>query len=437
MIYCACFIGVLYPLVDGTNWHSSEVDETHFLKTLKKQHSHTLIQHSVGWRTNLEHQIINKEKDDGTLIDFGQAKNPYMRKPVTISTVNSQDRQHSKFYVTPRLSATDEWKLRDHTTVIPLDCSPGTTVLDPRLEIKQFSHIRVDFFLQRPAFAHSVVWGPEDNISLMIPKHEQAINLLRSSQIENGFSEYVDGSDISVGTIVEHPDKLRSSLSHQVLKAKMNRLGNLDSKRPANRIVCSSLGMAKHKIKCLPHHVATSSKLDFDKIPFYSHQLASSASNNQRKIPTTLLGAVTLYDPQIHMLLSSNQHTEKLVGKTEMIKQSVKCENLHYPHVSSPVQVASEKFSIASKKDLNTNNNQCDQPLGYPCSDASSPAMHNLPVKPLVGLMHPVFMDSPQNRPSAARVQEQMDKTYDVKEKEKNLLRDVFKTFDPSSTPFY
>ncbi|XP_062851914.1 zinc finger CCCH domain-containing protein 6 isoform X2 [Trichomycterus rosablanca] len=467
--------------VHTTNWNSSDEDGSSVLKTLKKQdkmlkaqHSQAHVQHFVMdprlykkralpanscVMTNFGQHILDTGKDDKTIIDPRQTKDPYMTKPVSLSKVDS----HHSLPQKPSATEEDEeeWKLRDQTALIPLDSRPGASLQDPRCQIKQFSHIRVDFFLQRPAFAHSVVWAPEDLIPLMIPKKELSINLplspliadaqlnhrqsslsdrtflsarntLNTSLSATHLSEDVDGLGITTGMTREHPDKPTNPLTHKVLDPRINRSGSLDSKRPANREGCSSLGIADPLLqRSAAHQTTTLAKLDTDKPPPYVPHLASSASNIELRSPTTLLGAVSLYDPRIHTLLSPNQETKKLWKKEEMLKQSVKCKSLLFPQVLSTPQEASEQVANDSNKKIQTNDSQL-----Y----VAAPVMHNLPVKPLAGLIRPAFTDAPQNRPSnqAARVQEEEDEKKDVKEKEKRniLLRDVFKTFDPTASPF-
>lgn len=55
---------------------------------------------------------------------------------------------------------------------IPLDPLPGHPLRDPRSQLQQFSHIKKDVTLSKPSFARTVLWNPEDLIPLPIPKQE-------------------------------------------------------------------------------------------------------------------------------------------------------------------------------------------------------------------------------------------------------------------------
>ncbi|XP_033014530.1 zinc finger CCCH domain-containing protein 4 [Lacerta agilis] len=65
-----------------------------------------------------------------------------------------------------------ERALRDKPVTIPLDALPNHTLRDPRGQLQQFSHIKKDIVLVMPGFARTVLWSPEDLIPLPVPKQE-------------------------------------------------------------------------------------------------------------------------------------------------------------------------------------------------------------------------------------------------------------------------
>ncbi|XP_053123328.1 zinc finger CCCH domain-containing protein 4 isoform X4 [Hemicordylus capensis] len=65
-----------------------------------------------------------------------------------------------------------ERALRDKPVTIPLDALPGQSLRDPRSQLQQFSHIKKDIVLLKPAFARLVLWSPEDLIPLPVPPPE-------------------------------------------------------------------------------------------------------------------------------------------------------------------------------------------------------------------------------------------------------------------------
>ncbi|XP_039217779.1 zinc finger CCCH domain-containing protein 4 [Crotalus tigris] len=65
-----------------------------------------------------------------------------------------------------------ERALRDKPVTIPLDILPNHSLRDPRCQLQQFSHIKKDVVLLMPSFARMVLWSPEDLIPLPVPKQE-------------------------------------------------------------------------------------------------------------------------------------------------------------------------------------------------------------------------------------------------------------------------
>ncbi|CDQ67658.1 unnamed protein product [Oncorhynchus mykiss] len=62
--------------------------------------------------------------------------------------------------------------LRDKPVPIPLDPLMGMALRDPRSQLKQFSHIKKDILLHMPPYAKTVTWNPEDLIPIPIPKQD-------------------------------------------------------------------------------------------------------------------------------------------------------------------------------------------------------------------------------------------------------------------------
>ncbi|XP_076991243.1 zinc finger CCCH domain-containing protein 6 [Tamandua tetradactyla] len=70
-------------------------------------------------------------------------------------------------------------ELRGKAFPIPLDAAPGVVLQDPRSQLSQCSHIKMDVTLARPHFAKHVVWAPEDLLPVPLPKPDpvSSINL--------------------------------------------------------------------------------------------------------------------------------------------------------------------------------------------------------------------------------------------------------------------
>uniref|UniRef100_A0AAY5KLU9 C3H1-type domain-containing protein n=1 Tax=Esox lucius TaxID=8010 RepID=A0AAY5KLU9_ESOLU len=62
--------------------------------------------------------------------------------------------------------------LRDKPVPIPMDPLMGMALRDPRSQLQQFSHIKKDIVLHMPPYAKTVTWNPEDLIPIPIPKQD-------------------------------------------------------------------------------------------------------------------------------------------------------------------------------------------------------------------------------------------------------------------------
>ncbi|KAF5900364.1 zinc finger CCCH domain-containing protein 6-like, partial [Clarias magur] len=485
---------------ETTNWYSSDDEDgssvTAILKTLKKQNEMLQTQQSQQAKLQqsampvapLNDPRLHKER---ALFDHRQHAPDARRESEAamdsrlardshklIETVNSMAGPHhhpqaSSFLVQKHSGGDEdedgERELRERAALIPLDPSPGAMLRDPRCQIKQFSHIRVDILLQRPAFSHSVVWAPEDLIPLLIPKQEPSINLplpplIADAQLNRNLSttsdppfsavnppdprlaaarlrEDVDTLGIPHGRTLQprlNSEKPTDPRTHKTGEARINRSGSLDSKLPIKREGCSGAGVSDPRLqRGAARQSATLARPDSEKLPPYAPRLASSTGNNLES-PTTLLGGISLYDPRNNTLLLPKP--EEPLKNAGILKQAEKCENLPLPQVpekkSKDVQEVSETQTSGSQPGQ-TMPMAAAAPSSSPVRPAA-PAMHNLPIQQLAGLIRPAYTDSRQNRPTgqaSVAQEEEMDMDKEV-EKKGRPLRDVFKTFDPTASPF-
>lgn len=68
-----------------------------------------------------------------------------------------------------------ERALREKPLGIPLEALPGQALRDPRGQLQQFSHIKKAVVLSKPPFARSVLWTPEDLVPLPVPKQDPVL----------------------------------------------------------------------------------------------------------------------------------------------------------------------------------------------------------------------------------------------------------------------
>ncbi|XP_027021675.2 zinc finger CCCH domain-containing protein 6 [Tachysurus fulvidraco] len=491
---------------ETTNWYSSDDEDgssvTAILNTLKKQNEMLQMQQSQqsklqqsAMQVPLNDPRLHKERaladprqhvpdcrrEPESVIDPRLARDTHKAKPLEPmnSKVVPHHHPHTSSSVAQKPSAVEEdeegeRELRERAALIPLDPSPGAMLRDPRCQVKQFSHIRVDILLQRPAFAHSVVWAPEDLIPLLIPKQEPSINLplpplIADAQMNRNLStssdhpssalttpdprlarlrEDVDVQSIPHGRTLQprlNPEKPTDPRTHKVGEARISRAGSLDSKLPVKRESSSGAGVSDPRLqRAASRHSATTARSDSEKLPPYAPHLASSTGSGLES-PTTLLGGISLYDPRNHTLLLPKQEPEEPLKNAGILKQTGISETLPLPQVPSPVVNEKKSEDSSEVSENQTNGSQPGQimPIAMTapfCSPvrAAAPAMHNLPIQQLAALIRPAYIDSRPSRPTGQTTGAQEEEPDDDKEVEKKdrPLRDVFKTFDPTASPF-
>lgn len=437
-------------------------------------------------KTDPRQRPPDPRKDAGDGVgDPRLARDPRKMKPMDASKPDAHRHPNPSRSHKPLTGEDDEEferELRERAALIPLDPSPGATLRDPRCQIKPFSHIRVDILLQRPAFAQTVVWAPEDLIPLLIPKQEHSINLplppliadaqlnrtlssppdhppsatpsspdprLAAARFKEGVSRLGSPPGRTVDSRHHHPDKPLDPRTHKTLDPRISRSGSLDSKPPGVRESPSGGGDPRLQRGSSNQPVAASVKPDSEKLPPYAPRLASSIGAGLDS-PTTLLGGISLYDPRNHSLLSPKRESEEPPKKSSILKPSAKLQSSP-PHASPSQGTGMEKDEKSPVDDSESNTSGCTSnppapppPVptvmpASPCSPvrAPAPAVHNLPIQALAGLIRPAYTDPRQNKPvgSAGGTPQEDEEDKDSKKKDRPL-RDVFKTFDPTASPF-
>ncbi|XP_051946034.1 zinc finger CCCH domain-containing protein 6-like [Xyrauchen texanus] len=409
------------------------------------------------------------------------SRDPRKMKPMDPSSSKTDHKRHPNPSMSHKPPTRDEdeeceRELRERAALIPLDPSPGAMLRDPRCQIKQFSHIRVDILLQRLAFAQTVVWGPEDLIPSLIPKQEPSINLplpplIADAQLNRSLSsppDHPSSADLTppdprlaamrlkegIGRLGSppgktldsrhHADKPMDPRTHKNLDPRVSRSGSLDSKLPGVRETPSGGSVLDPRLQrgcagALNQPAAASAKPESNKLPPYAPRLAPSVGAGLES-PTTLLGGISLYDPHNHTLLSPKCESEELPKFSSILKQSANLQSSPSPHASPSRGTKVEKEDKRPVDDSESNFTVCPSnssvPTMMPASPCSpvrvaAPAVHNLPIQ---ALARPAYADPRQNRPVGGNPQEQEE---DKDNQKKDMpLRNVFKTFDPTASPF-
>lgn len=419
-----------------------------------------------------------KKESDGAA-DPRLSRDPRKMRPVEPSSYRQQSQPAPQKPPTGDEDDEGERELKDKAVLIPLDTGPGVVLRDPRCQLKQFSHIRVDILLQRPAFAQTVVWAPEDLIPSLVPKQEHSINLPLPPLIADAQLNRTSLSDhppvssppptdprLAAARLKERMTRLssgslesRSSTERpadprqqKAMDPRLKRTGSLDSKQLGQKEPSSGGSVVDPRLQKASGSSSSHAgrvKPEPEKLPPYAPRLASSGGGLES--PTTILGGISLYDPRNQTEMAQKEQAEPPI-KAGILKHPDKKDSTQPPSLS-PTQQSSSSEDPKST-DASDQPPPSSSPTVPPVSPVKPPAVHNLPIQALAGLIRPQYTDPRQAKPGGQVSTGAQEEAEEKKEKEQEeaveepkktdlevegddrTLKDVFKTFDPTASPF-
>ncbi|KAI4586964.1 hypothetical protein MJG53_004751 [Ovis ammon polii x Ovis aries] len=357
-----------------------------------------------------------------------------------------------------------ERELREKAFLIPLDSSPGVMLQDPRSQLRQFSHIKMDITLTKPNFAKHIVWAPEDLLPVPLPKPDpvSSINLplppliadQRLSRLWNTKSDLRQNT-VSTDTKLAAKAKINTANREGYLDQfgdshssgsklgdprlqknfdpRLHRLHNTEPhqavmKDPHMSKTAPPLGTRPNLGSSQPSGAVPSSSGP-GALPPYAPKLSSS-TGLPLGTPGSVLSGISLYDPREQ---SSPSTSELAAENAENQKKggSLKCSDKNEPLPGEAI--------LPQKMAPNV-----DVPVDRPADPQTDvrqssgtvqvPAVHSLPIQALTGLIRPQYSDPRQSKHLGQVSPTPGDDPS--KETDDKSLKEVFKTFDPTASPF-
>ncbi|XP_034351270.1 zinc finger CCCH domain-containing protein 6 isoform X1 [Arvicanthis niloticus] len=356
-----------------------------------------------------------------------------------------------------------ERELREKAFLIPLNSSPGVILQDPRSQLRQFSHIKMDVILNKPNFAKHIVWAPEDLLPVPLPKpdpvssinlplppliadqrlnrlwntksdHRGALSLDPASAVKAKMSvTQREGCLEQAGDSISSGGKLGDPRLQKNFDPRLHRLPNTESHQVAIKDSHSSrsaLPLARWNPALSQPSTAAPVNVAPVTLPLYAPKLSSDGLPPGAS--SSVLSGISLYDPRDKGSLSAAELSAIASEEnTENQESGLKNSDKNQPspgEVIAPQNTAAD-IEVPLDGPVDT---QADIPRST--DKVQVPAVHSLPILALTGLIRPPYSDPRQARePGEASPTPDDDPSEEADDKS---LKEVFKTFDPTASPF-
>ncbi|KAH0631460.1 hypothetical protein JD844_005792 [Phrynosoma platyrhinos] len=367
-----------------------------------------------------------------------------------------------------------ERALRDKPVTIPLEPLPNHTLRDPRCQLQQFSHIKKDVVLLMPNFARMVLWSPEDLIPLPVPKQEfvpvpaalqslpaldPRLNRPQSTSLSDPRQRGASAAPVEPSASSSLPDFELLSRILKTVNAAGSSPGQSDKpsdprtrKTPSDpRLLKASeqalSGTSKPSEVGAPAASPVASSEAAPGIAPYDPRLLTAGGLSRGTGQSSVLSGISLYDPRTpgsgsKVAESAGEGSPSAKGPDNSSKGSRGKEPL-FVRRSALDQLEAEKPSTETATDRYNSYNR-PRPKAAPASTtaaatatttasetAPQPGVHNLPVPPIYGMVKQASKSGTGSPFAGNSPAQEGGELQDA-----GSLKDVFKGFDPTASPF-